>query len=119
MPNETKEKYLKALQTAKKMIDDKFGTNIVMLDISNLSTLADFFIIASANNSVQMKAIADAVDEALHKIGFKMKHSEGGSESNWLLLDYSGLIIHLFTNEAREFYNLDELWADAEVIEDA
>jgi len=113
-----KEKYLAALKTANKVIDDKFGEDIVRLDISNVSTLADYFIIASANNTVQMKAISEAVDEALHKSGMKMRQREGGTESNWLLLDCGGLIVHLFTKEAREFYNLEDLWGSAEVIED-
>jgi len=111
-----KELFHTALLAARKVIDDKFGFDVVMLDISGMSTLADYFVIASANNSVQMKAIADAVEEALHKSGVKMKHSEGSTDSNWLLMDYSGLIVHLFTKDAREFYNLEELWKDAEVI---
>ena len=118
MANDKKEKFYTALLTAKKVIDDKFGFDVVMLDVSCVSTLADYFIIASANNSVQMKAIADAVEETLNKSGIKPRHTEGGAASSWYLIDYNGLIVHIFTKEAREFYNLEELWGNAEVIDD-
>jgi ribosome-associated protein len=104
------------LKTAYTVIDEKFGFDIAMLDISDVSTVSDYFIIASANSPNQLKSIADAVGEALHKKGIRLVSSEGTPESRWLLLNFGGLIVHLFYKQDREHYNLEGLWNGAAVI---
>jgi len=105
-----------ALKAAFKAIDDKFGFDVVMLDIREVSVLSDYFIIASANNPPQLKAIADAVQEEMRKIGQKLTHSEGVTSARWVLLDFSGITVHLFCQEDREYYKLELLWGDAKVV---
>lgn len=98
------------------IIDDKFGKDIAVLNIRNISVMADYFIIASANSGSQLKAIGDAVDEKLFSLGLRLRHSEGTPASGWILLDFGSIIVHLFEKEQRAFYNLERIWADAEVI---
>jgi len=105
-----------ALKAAFKAIDDKFGFDVVMLDIREVSVLSDYFMIASANNPIQLKAIADAVEDELRKIGVRLTHSEGVTTARWVLLDFGGIIVHLFCKEDREYYQLEKLWGDAKVI---
>jgi len=105
-----------ALAAAYKAMDDKFGRDIVMLDISKISIMADYFIIATAGNQIQLKAIADEVMEKLRKIGVNMRHSEGYQTSKWVLLDFGFIIAHIFLKDERELYNLEHIWNDAERI---
>lgn len=98
-------------------IDEKFGKDVVVLDISNISIMADYFIIASAGSKSQLKAISDAVDQKLFDIGVRLRHSEGTAESGWILMDFGSVIVHLFVKEQREFYNLERIWGDAERID--
>ena len=95
-----------------KSLDDKKAEDIKVIEISNLSEIADYFVIATANNIHQMEALQDAVEEYMNKAGISVKSIEGHSKdrSNWILMDYGDIIIHLFDSEAREFYNLEHLW---------
>jgi ribosome-associated protein len=100
-----------------KGILEKKGKNIVSFDLRNLkSTVSDFFIICHADSPNQVTAIADSVEETVRKVkGEKPWHSEGYENAEWLLIDYSNVVVHIFRTEQREFYGLEKLWADAEV----
>ena len=110
---ETNEKIKEILAVAYKAIDDKFGQDIVMLDIAGVSVMAEYFIIATAANQSQLTSIADEIMEKLHKQGMKVRHSEGYRTSKWVLLDFGSIIAHIFLKEEREFYNLERIWGDA------
>ena len=97
-------------------LEDKKAEDIKIIDISGVSVLADYFIIANGTNSNQVMAMADNVDEALHKAGHPVKQVEGYSEGNWVLLDYSDIIVHVFDRENRLFYDLERIWRDGNRI---
>lgn len=99
------------------IIEDKKGEQIVVLDISEISSLADYFVISSANNINQLQAISDDLQELLEKEGLKINKVEGAKNSSWVLLDFTDIVIHLFTKEDRIFYNLERIWADAKQVE--
>lgn len=106
------------LKVAYKALDDKMGIDIVALDISEISVIADYFIIASASNSSQLKAMADEVEEKLYKeAGFRLNHAEGFQTKSWILLDFGDIVVHLFNKEDREFYNIERIWGDAKFVE--
>lgn len=112
-----KEKIFEAVKVAFNAIDDKMGVDIKVLDISEISPIADYFIIASATNSSQLRALAEYVEEELHKkCNIEKIHSEGTQTKSWILLDFNDIIVHLFNQEDREFYNLERIWADAKEI---
>ena len=96
-------------------LDDKLAEDIRVLDISKISTLCDYFVIASVSNSNQLKDMADAVDEKLYKAGFVLKHTEGiqTHNRNWVLMDFGDIVVHLFHKDDREFYSLERIWGDA------
>ncbi len=97
-------------------LDEKKADDIRVIDISDISVIADYFIIASANNSSQMEALVDAVDERLYKAGYTCSHKEGNSTSSWILLDYQDIIVHIFSKEDRLFYNLERIWTDGKEV---
>ncbi len=99
------------------LIQSKKGYNITVLNLQNLSAMADYFIICSADATVHVKAIADEIDKKLRKNGIKTHNREGYNTLNWVLLDYFDVIVHVFRKESREFYNLEKLWGDAEITE--
>jgi ribosome-associated protein len=105
------------IQAAWKALDDKFGTEISVLDIHEISTVADCFIIAAGSNASQIKAMADEVELRLSKLGLPLHHAEGMKSMNWVLLDFGTLVVHIFDKENRRFYNLERVWGDAKVIE--
>lgn len=98
-------------------LEDKKADNIRILDISEVSPLADYFIIASGTNRNQVQALADNVDEALGKAGFKSGKVEGYNSANWILLDFQDIVVHIFDEENRGFYNLERLWTDGKLVE--
>ncbi len=112
-----KEHIFEAVKIAYKAIDDKMGLDIKILDLTNISPIADYFIIATAKNDSQLKAIAEEIEEKLAKNGIFKTHCEGLSSKRWLLIDFKDIVVHLFTAEDREFYNLERIWADANIIE--
>lgn len=99
------------------IIEDKKGEQTVVLDISEILSLADYFVISSANNINQLQAISDDLQELLEKEGLKINKVEGAKNSSWVLLDFTDIVIHLFTKEDRIFYNLERIWADAKQVE--
>ncbi|MGI6130086.1 MAG: ribosome silencing factor [bacterium] len=100
-------------QRAAEAAVEKKGQDVVILDISPVSLIADYFVIASASNKMQMVAIADNVEEQLAELGEVMLHREGRGEASWILLDYGAVVVHIFREDARQFYALERLWGDA------
>jgi ribosome-associated protein len=96
---------------------DKKATDVVVLDLRRTPAFTDFFILCSGQNQRQVKAIADAVDEAMRAARIKPAHIEGYDRAEWILIDYFSFIVHVFVPQTREFYSLERLWADAERIE--
>lgn len=101
---------------AVKAIEDKKGIDPKIIDISSISTIADYFIIASGSNHSQVQAIADGVDEALTKAGANAKSREGYNTAHWILLDYGDIVIHIFDEENRLFYDLERIWRDGKTV---
>jgi len=106
-----------ALKIAHKALDEKFGNDIVILDIREKSILADYFIITDGSNASQIKAMAYEVREKLGKLRLKLNQSEGRDNAEWVLLDYFDIIIHIFDKTNRDFYNLERVWGDAVKVE--
>ena len=104
-------------QIACKAIDDKKGQDIKVIDIHNVSVIADYFVIASGTNSNQVQAIVDNVEEQLGRAGFEAKQIEGSRNSSWILMDYGDVIVHVFDEENRLFYDLERIWRDGKVLE--
>lgn len=106
-------------QLAKKAVDvasDKKASDIILLDIRDVSAIADYFVICSASNSRQLQAIADAIEEELQKQGGRLLHREGVAETGWLLLDFGDVIVHIFAAKEREYYRLERLWSEAKTV---
>ena len=104
-------------QIACKAIDDKKGQDIKVIDIHNVSVIADYSVIASGTNSNQVQAIVDNVEEQLGRAGFEAKQIEGNRNSSWILMDYGDVIVHVFDEENRLFYDLERIWRDGKVLE--
>ena len=97
----------------KEACEEKKGEDIVILDIRKLSSISDYFVIASGNSDRHVRAIADNVLDRLEQKKLKCNHLEGLQESRWVLLDFSDVIVHVFYPETRKFYNLERLWGEA------
>jgi ribosome-associated protein len=95
------------------IIFTKKGFNVLSVDLRNLVSFTDYFVICSADSDTQVKAIADEVDRVLSDDGIKCWHKEGLKALSWVLLDYVDVVVHVFKNDSREFYNLEKLWGDA------
>ena len=104
-------------QIACKAIDDKKGQDIKIIDIHNVSVIADYFVIASGTNSNQVQAIVDNVEEQLGRAGFEAKQIEGNRNSSWILMDYGDVIVHVFDEDHRLFYDLERISRDGKVLE--
>lgn len=106
----------KMANLAVEALEDKKAEDIRILDISNVSVLADYFIIANGTNRNQVQAMADSVEESLGKAGFVPKQIEGYQSANWILMDYKDIIVHVFSEEDRGFYDLERIWRDGKEI---
>jgi ribosome-associated protein len=95
------------------LLADRQAEDVVLLDIRQLASYADYFIIASAMNPRQMRALVETVGKELRREGIRPQHVEGAADSGWVLMDYGSVIAHLFSPELREFYGLEELWRAA------
>ena len=95
------------------LIFNKKGYDVKILDLRKLTTIADYFVICSADSDTQVKAIADEVDKTLRDEGIRLWHKEGYQSLNWVLIDYVDVVVHIFKKESREFYNIEKLWGDA------
>lgn len=108
----------KEVKLAYEAVDEKKGSEIIVLDISKISSFSDYFLICHGFNRRQNQAIADAVKEELKReANLSPAHVEGYQEAEWILLDYLGFVVHIFSPEARSFYRLERLWNDGEEIE--
>ena len=97
-------------------LDEKKAVDIKIIDISKISVIADYFIIAGGSNARQIKALADNVEEKLGKDGVVPKSIEGYQSANWILMDYADVIIHIFNQEERLFYDLERIWTDGNFV---
>lgn len=101
-----------AAKLAVEALKDKKAIDIKILDIKNVTVIADYFIIASGSNVNQVQAMADSVEEALGKEGMNPKQIEGYRAANWILMDYNDIIVHIFSEQDRVFYDLERIWRD-------
>lgn len=106
------------VKLAVRALEDKKGEDIRVIDIRNVSILADYFIIASGSNTSQVQAMSDSVEEELSKEGHECRQIEGYQTANWILLDFNDIIVHVFSKEDRLFYDLERIWRDGKLVED-
>ena len=98
-------------------LEDKKGEDIRVIDIHEVSVLADYFLIASGSNGNQVQAMADNVEEELGKAGYPCRQVEGYQSANWILMDYGDIIVHVFYKDTRKDYALEKLWGDGEAVD--
>lgn len=105
--------------TAYKALDEKKGEDIKIIQISGISIMADYFIIASAGSTPQVQALINNVEEKMHEQGYSVKRIEGTKNSSWVLMDYGDVVVHIFDREDRLFYDLERIWSDGKMIDPA
>lgn len=110
-------KFEKKLTIILKACESKKAYDFTLIDISNLTSVSDYFIICTGNNEKQNAAIADEVIDKMAEEGFKIHHKEGYQTGKWILLDYGFAIVHVFHKDEREFYDIESLWADGVTID--
>ena len=108
--------YEQSILTAK-ALSSKKGLDIKVIEIADVSVLADYMVIATGTSTTHVKALADEVEYQLDNAGVSVSHIEGYRSNTWILLDYIDVIVHVFSDEAREFYDLDRLWQDGKEID--
>ena len=108
---------LELAKEAAKILDDKKAIDLKIIGIKDISVLADYFVLATGTSSTHVKSLADEVEFKLKQLGKSPEHVDGYRSNSWVLLDYGNVVIHVFTSEAREFYNLDRLWQDGENVD--
>lgn len=102
---------------AAKALDDRKGVDIALLEIAEVTTLADHFLICTGTSSTHVKSLCDSVEKALDEAGEPALRREGHRGGTWVLLDYGCLVVHVFTEETRQFYDLERLWGDAKKVD--
>lgn len=110
---------METLELVKKIasaLEDKKAEDITVIDIREISSIADYFVIANGNNPNQLIAMQDAVDEVMYTNGVHSKQVEGNNNSTWILMDYKDIIVHLFSKEDRLFYDLERIWRDGKIV---
>jgi len=93
----------------------KKASDVLMMDLRGLTSMADYFVVCSADSDIQVKAIADGVEEGMDAVGVSPWHIESGS-TNWILLDFVDVVLHVFHKSTRQFYSLEKLWGDAKIV---
>jgi len=106
----------KVAKIAVAALEDKKGEEISVIDISGVSVMADYFIIANGTNELQVRALVESVEEALEKEGYQKRQIEGTHKAGWILLDFTDVIVHIFDKENRLFYDLERIWRDGKSI---
>ena len=101
---------------AAKALDSKLGKDISLIEITDVSTLADYFLICTGTSGTHVKTLCDYAEYTLEQLGEPMLGREGHRGNSWELLDFGSIVVHVFTEEARKFYDLERLWADAEAV---
>lgn len=99
-----------------KALEDKKGNDIQVIDIHEVSVIADYFIIASGSNQNQVQALADNVEDTLGRAGYEPRQTEGYGTATWILMDYNDIIVHIFSEEDRLFYDLERIWRDGKTV---
>ena len=99
------------------LIDSKKGEDVAVLKVAGITSITDYYVIATAKNTVHAKSLCDEIEEKLKKDGIVPKNIEGYQSAMWILMDYDNVIVHIFYEETRKFYDLERLWMDAERIE--
>jgi ribosome-associated protein len=107
----------RAVRLAAEAALSKKGSELVLLDVRERSSVADFFLLASGGNQRQLVAMCDAIQEALRGEGIRPGHVEGYPRQEWILLDYSSFVVHVFSEEMRRYYDLERLWGDSPRLE--
>ncbi|MGN1411399.1 MAG: ribosome silencing factor [Oscillospiraceae bacterium] len=107
----------KLLESIVKILDRKKAQDIKVIKISDLTILADYFVIANGSSTTQTKSLADEVEFQLSQQGVEPTRTEGYSTASWIILDYSDIIVHIFHKDAREYYQLERLWADGQEVD--
>jgi ribosome-associated protein len=108
-----------SLETVKKIVkalDDKKANDIEVIKINELTIVADYFVIATANSNTHIRSLADEVEYQLEEAGIKLDHAEGRA-TGWVLLEFQGVVVHIFLEDARSYYNLERLWEDGAKID--
>ena len=100
-----------------KTLDSKKGMDVKVLKTEDLTTLCDYFVLCTATSNTQVKAMSDACEEAMEKNGEQVHHIEGHRGGTWVLMDFSSVVVHIFMDEARKFYDLERLWADGKPLD--
>lgn len=106
----------KMLKQAVDLVEEKKGRDVVLLNLRGISLVTDYFLIVTGNSITQVKAITNHLEEKLPELGIPILRIEGLPEAKWVLIDCGDLVVHAMTPDTREFYNLERLWGDAEVI---
>ncbi len=109
-----------SLELAKKaaaILDDKKATRLNVIKIESISSLADYFVIANGTSGTHVRSLSDELEEKLKAEGIVPQRIEGYRSNTWVLLDYGSVVVHVFTQDARDFYDLDRLWIDGEKID--
>ena len=110
---------LEPVEYARKAVDvasEMQAVDILMLDVSDVSSFADYFVILSADNRRQMEALAEDLAQTLKQAGASLHHREGTADSGWVLLDFGDVLLHVFATEAREYYRMDQLWSKGRTV---
>lgn len=100
-----------------KILDNKKAQDISVVKVRDITVISDYFIIANGTSSTQVKALAEEVEFKLKQQGVEPARVEGFSSNNWIILDYNDVLVHIFYKETRDFYNLEKLWSDGEIID--
>lgn len=108
---------LELAKEAAKILNDKKGEDIRILRIEDISSLSDYFVFATGTSNTHVNALADEMEFQLKHLGETPHHVEGYRSNSWVLLDYGTVIVHIFTDESRQFYDLDRLWQDGEAVD--
>lgn len=108
--------YKEVYETAVRAIDSKRGNDIEVIKVGDITVLTDYFVIGTANSSTQLRAIADEVEYKLSEAGYEPHHIEG-EKSDWICLDYVGVVVHILMKDKRDFYQIERLWEDGEKVD--
>ena len=99
-------------QTIASFLDEKKAENVIILEVTHLTSITDYFVICSGRNTIQVRTMAEDVEEKLSEAGVEIRRREGYGDARWVVLDYASVIVHVFHEQEREYYNIERLWMD-------